>query len=232
MPGTLSVQGLLTFDPALFDTMPLPDGLDRETVIGTILYECAPFEVLVPQPKLFKRLLVLFAQRRLPVWQKLYDSTVQRYDILSDTETARQYSGSDTDTRTPDLTRTRTPDLTRTRTPDLTTEGNNSGSDSIEQQVSAFNSSDYANREKQTTTLGTKNVVRSSGNETETETGNETETETGTEKTVRERGTSEHLTGRNRPAAELLNAEREAALFDVVYFIATDVKANFCIMLY
>lgn len=216
MPGTLSVQGLLTFDPTLFDDMALPDGLDRETVTGTIVYECAPFEVLIPQPELFKRLLNLFAQRRLQVWQKLYNSTVQRYDMLSDTETTRQYSGSDTDTRTPDLT--------RTRTPDLTTEGRNSGSDSVEQQVSAFNSDDYANREKQTTTLGTQNVVHSSGTDTETE--------TGTEKTVRERGTAEHVTGRNRPAAELLKAEREAALFDVVHFIATDIKCNFCIMVY
>ena len=216
MPGTLSVQGLLSFDPTLFDTMPLPDGLDRETVVGTIVYECAPFEVLIPQPDLFKHLLNLFAQRRLPVWQKLYDSTVQRYDILADTETTRQYSGSDTDTRTPDLT--------RTRTPDLTTEGQNSGSDTVEQKVSAFNSADYANREKQTTTLGTNNKVHS--------TGTDTETETGTEKTVRERGTSEHTTGRSRPAAELLQADREAALFDVVHFIATDVKCNFCIMVY
>lgn len=216
MPGTLSVQGLLSFDPTLFDTMPLPDGLDRETVVGTIVYECAPFEVLIPQPELFKRLLNLFAQRRLPVWQKLYESTVQRYDMLADTETTRQYSGSDTDTRTPDLT--------RTRKPDLTTEGQNSGSDTVEQKVSAFNSADYANREKQTTTLGTNNRVHS--------TGTDTETETGTEKTVRERGTSEHTTGRSRPAAELLQADREAALFDVVHFIATDVKCNFCIMVY
>lgn len=216
MPGTLSVQGLLSFDPTLFDTMPLPDGLDRETVVGTIVYECAPFEVLIPQPELFKRLLNLFAQRRLSVWQKLYESTVQRYDMLADTETTRQYSGSDTDTRTPDLT--------RTRTPDLTTEGQNSGSDTVEQKVSAFNSADYANREKQTTTLGTNNKVHS--------TGTDTETETGTEKTVRERGTTEHTTGRSRPAAELLQAEREAALFDVVHFIATDIKCNFCIMVY
>lgn len=216
MPGTLSVQGLLSFDPTLFDTMPLPDGLDRETVVGTIVYECAPFEVLIPQPELFKRLIDLFAQRRLPVWQKLYTSTVQRYDMLTDTETTKQYSGSDTDTRTPDLT--------RTRSPDLTTEGQNSGSDTVEQKVSAFNSADYANREKQTTTLGTNNVVHS--------TGTDTETETGTEKTVRERGTSENMTGRNRPAAELLKAERDAALFDVVHFIATDVKCNFCIMVY
>ena len=216
MPGTLSVQGLLSFDPTLFDTMPLPDGLDRETVVGTSVYECAPFEVLIPQPELFKRLLNLFAQRRLPVWQKLYESTVQRYDMLADTETTRQYSGRDTDTRTPDLT--------RTRSPDLTTEGQNGGSDTVEQKVSAFNSADYANREKQTTTLGTNNRVHS--------TGTDTETETGTEKTVRERGTSEHTTGRSRPAAELLQADREAALFDVVHFIATDIKCNFCIMVY
>lgn len=216
MPGTLSLQGLLAYEPTLFDTMALPAGLDRETVIGTILYECAPFEVLIPQPELFKRLLELFSHRRLPVWEKLYNSTVQQYDILSDTDTSRQYSGSDTDTRTPDLT--------RRRSPDLTTEGRNGGSDTVEQKVSAFNSPDYTNREKQTTTLGTNNVVHS--------TGTDTETETGTEKTVRERGTSETVKGRNRPASELLKAEREAALFDVVHFIATDIKYNFCIMVY
>lgn len=216
MPGTLSIQGLLAYDPHLFDSMPLPAQLDRDTVVGTIVYECAPFEVVAPQPELFKSLLNLYATRRLSVWEKLYASTVQQYDILADAETTKQYSGSDTDTRSPNLT--------RTRRPDLTTEGDNSGSDSVEQQVAAFNSSDYANREKQTTTLGTRNVVHSSGTDTETE--------TGTEKTVRERGTAEHVTGRNRPAAELLKAEREAALFDVVHFIATDIKANFCIMLY
>ena len=67
MPGTLSVQGLLLFEPTLFDTMSLPGGLDREAVVDTIVYECAPFDVLIPQPELFKRLLDLFAQRRLPV---------------------------------------------------------------------------------------------------------------------------------------------------------------------
>lgn len=216
MPGTLSLQGLLAYEPTLFDTMALPDGLDRETAIGTILYECAPFEVLIPQPGLFKQLLGTFSARRLPIWKKLYNSTVQQYDILSDTDTARQYSGSDTDTRTPDLT--------RRRSPDLTTEGRNGGSDTVEQKVSAFNSQDYTNREKQTTTLGTNNIVHS--------TGTDTETETGTEKTVRERGTSENVRGRNRPAAELLKAEREAALFDVMHFIANDVKYNFCIMVY
>lgn len=216
MPGTLSIQGLLAYDPHIFDDMPLPAQLDRDTVVGTIVYECAPFEVAVPQPGLFKSLLNLYATRRLSVWEKLYASTVQQYDMLADAETTKQYSGSDTDTRTPDLT--------RTRRPDLTTEGDNSGSDSVEQQVSAFNSADYANREKQITTLGTRNVVHSSGTDTETE--------TGTEKTVRERGTAEHVTGRNRPAAELLAAEREAALFDVVHFIANDIKANFCILLY
>lgn len=207
-----------------------------------------PFEVLYASPELFKRHLEIFAKRRLPVWDKLYQSTVQRYSMLDDVETDTEYSGQDTDTRTPDITRTRTPDITRTRTPDitrtrnpdLTTEGHNTGSDTTEQQVAAFNSDDYANREKQTTTLGSGNLVHSTGNETETETGNETETETGNEtetetgneQTVRAKGTKVHSTGRNRPAAELLKAEREAALFDVVDFIATDVKCNFCLLLY
>ena len=190
--------------------------MDRDTVCGTVVEYCMPFEVLYASPELFKRHLEIFARRRLPVWDKLYQSTVQRYSMLDDVETDTEYSGQDTDTRTPDIT--------RTRTPNLTTEGHNSGSDSTEQQVAAFNSNDYANREKQTTTLGTANTVHSTGTETEVETGNE--------QTVRAKGTKVHSTGRNRPAAELLKAEREAALFDVVDFIATDIKCNFCLLLY
>lgn len=214
--ATMTLAGLLAYDNTLFDTMQFPDGLDREMVINTILMETASFEALVPEPTLCKAWLGLFSQRRIAVWRKLYATTMLEYNVLDETDLVTTREGSNSDTRTPDLT--------HTRTPNLTTTGQNSGSDTVEQRVAAFNSNDYAPRERQETSLGTSNTVKS--------TGTETTTETGTDATERTHRSTDTTTGRRTPAADLLTKEREAALFDVVRFIAQDVKANFCIMVY
>ena len=232
MSATLTIQGLMASDPTLLDDIKLPDGLDRDTVNATIVMECAPFEVLVPQPELFKSWLKLFSMRRYPVWDKLYQSTAQRYDIMSDMESTGTAKGTDATNRTPNLTRTRSPNLTRKRTPDLTTSGQNGGTDTVEEGVSAFNNEDYANRQKQITTLGTTNTVHSTGTDTETESGTESTKDSGTENIDRTTGNTVTKTGRNRPVAELLVKEREAAVFDVVHYIAMDIKCNFCILMY
>lgn len=199
MPATLSMQGLLLADPQLLDDMTFPAGLDPDTVKSAIVQACAPFEVLIPQPALCREWLKYFSLRRAPVWDKLYQTTVQEYDILSDSEY------TDTDTGKDNVT----------RTPDITTEGQNGGSDTIEEQVSAFNSSDYANRQKQTTTLGTTNKAHTSG----------------TEKTDTTKNLTHTSSGRHTSAADLMRKERDA-VFDVVEYIANDVKENFCIMVY
>lgn len=216
MAATMTLAGLMAYDNTLFDSMQFPDGLDREMVINTILMETAPFEALVPEPTLCKAWLGHFSQRRIGVWRKLYETTMLEYNVLDETDMVIAHEGIDNDTRTPDLT--------HTRTPNLTTAGQNSGSDTVEQRVAAFNSDDYAPRERQETSLGTSNTVHSTGTETTQETGTET-----TERTHKSTVTT---TGRRTPAADLLAKEREAALFDVAHYIAQDVKANFCIMVY
>lgn len=232
MPATLSIQGLLTADPTIFDDMALPDGIDRDAVEGAIFMECSPFEVLIPQPALFKRLLSLFSARRLPVWSRLYESTIQRYDMLSDEEYSDTTSAESHSTRTPNLTKTSDQDGNSTRTPDLTTTGQNGGTDTVEQQVSAYNSEDYANREKQITTLGSTNTIRSSGTDSTDTHNTSTTKESGTDTTEAANSATRTVSGRHTSAAALLAQEREAALFDVYHFIAQDIKCNFFVMVY
>lgn len=216
MPATLSIQGLMAYDSTLLDDMTFPTGLDPDTVKAAIVMACAPFEVLIPQPELCKQWLKYFSLRRASVWDKLYQTTVQQYDILSDSDYTETVQGTDNSTRTPDLQ--------TVRSPDMTTEGQNGGSDTVEEQVSAFNSNDYANRQKQTTTLGSTNRSHTSGTDTTRETGTDT--------TNRQTSENRSQTGRHSSAADLLAKEREAAVFDVVQYIADDVKENFCIMVY
>ena len=216
MPATLTIQGLMMADPNLLDDMMFPSGLDPDTLKAAIVQACAPFEVLIPQPVLCKQWLKCFSFRRAPVWEKLYQTTVQQYDILTDSDYTEAVQGSDNSKRTPDLQ--------TARASDITTEGQNGGSDTVEEQVSAFNSNDYANRQKQTTTLGTTNRAHTGGTDTTTETGTDT--------TTKERTEDRMQKGRHTSAADLIAKERETAVFDVVQYIAEDVKENFCIMVY
>lgn len=216
MQATVSMQALLAYDKTLLDNMWFPDGMDADAVKATIVQVCAPFEILIPQPELCKQMLTLFSIRRKSTWATMWASTQQDYDLLDEMGMEIATDGNDTDTRTPDLV--------HTRTPDLTTSGQNGGSDSTEQQVSAFNSGGYEPRERQTTTLGSTNTVHSTGHE-------ETR-ETGTESTARTIRRSVKTTGRRRPAGELLEAARKAAEFDAYTYIAEDVKNNFCVRVY
>lgn len=216
MQATVSMQALLAYDPTLLDGMTFPDGMDPDAVKATIVQVCAPFEVMIPQPELCKQMLSLFSVRRKYTWKTMWETTQQDYDLLDEMGMEITTDGNDTDTRTPDLV--------HTRTPDLTTSGQNGGSDSTEQQVSAFNSSGYEPRERQTTTLGSTNTVHSTGSE-------ETR-ETGTDSTARTIQRSVKTSGRRRPAGELLETARKAAEFDAYTYIAEDVKNNFCIRVY
>lgn len=216
MQATVSMQALLAYDQTLLDNMRFPDGMDADAVKATIVQICAPFEILIPQPELCKKMLELFSIRRKSTWTTMWESTQQDYDLLDEMGMEIATDGNDTDTRSPDLV--------HTRTPDLTTSGQNGGSDSTEQQVSAFNSSGYEPRERQTTTLGSTNIVHSTGHE-------ETR-ESGTDRTDRTIQRSVKTTGRRRPAGELLEAARKAAEFDAYTYIAEDVKNNFCVRVY
>ena len=216
MQAAVSMQALLAYEPTLLDGMSFPNGMDSDAVKATIVQVCAPFEILIPQPELCKQMLTLFSIRRKSTWSTMWESTQQDYDLLDEMGMEIATDGNDTDTRTPDLV--------HTRTPDLTTSGKNGGSDSTEQQVSAFNSSGYEPRERQTTTLGSTNTVHSTGHE-------ETR-ESGTDSTSRTIQRSVKTTGRRRPAGELLEAARKAAEFDAYTYIAEDVKNNFCVRVY
>lgn len=200
MPATLSLCALYDYDNTIFDGLVLPDGMDRDVALAAVLWEASPFEALYPDPTICRMRIAAYSKARLPVWTKLYKSTTAEYDPMGEFE------------RTTEEVRTGQ-DI---RSPDLTSEGQNGGSDSITQEVSAFNSSDFQPREKQTTELGTTNKMHTSGTET----------------TDREDVLQRTEKGRNIPAQELLMKERQFSMFDIYHFIARDIAAELCIMVY
>lgn len=200
MPANLSLPELYDYDNTIFDGLVLPDGMDRDVAMAAVLWEASPFEALYTDPEICRMRIAAYSKTRLPVWTKLYKSTTADYDPLGEFErtTEEERTGQDI------------------RSPNLTSEGQNGGSDSTTQEVSAFNSSNFQPREKQTTELGTTNKMHTSGTET----------------TDRENILQRTEKGRNIPAQELLMKERQISMFDIYNFIARDMAAELCIMVY
>lgn len=221
MDWTLSFLGLYNYDDSLFDALTVPTGVNKETVVNNLMLSTNALSVVYPDPDTLKTALTMFSEMMLPSWQRAFDALKTQYEALYNVDI------SELETRTPNLTRTRTPDLETVRTPNLTSSGQNGGSDSTTTQVAAFNGNQLADREKQTTTLGTTNTVTTSGSEKTTETGNDVTTESGTDTTER---TRTGYQGRDPQAA--IQAEIDLALNNIVKMIVQDIKCNFCVMVY
>lgn len=92
--ATMSILGLYFQDPDLFSGMVYPDELDRDTLIDSILSECAELEIIYPDPEYMKNLITLWSKKELYNWRKLYETTQFVYNpiwnvdgITTETET-------------------------------------------------------------------------------------------------------------------------------------------------
>lgn len=79
---TLSVMGLYHYDESLFNTMALPEAVDRSSLIAMILMDCSELEVFLPDPEVMKEALAFWSKTRLPVWKKMYETTQYVYNPI------------------------------------------------------------------------------------------------------------------------------------------------------
>lgn len=82
MRATLSILGLYNYDASVLDGLTVPAELDRDTLIDYICMECAELELLYPDPQLMRQLVTSWASARKHSWERLYESTVQRYNMI------------------------------------------------------------------------------------------------------------------------------------------------------
>lgn len=183
---TLSILGMYNHDETLFDNMVVPTGVNKETLIDNILVECAELELLYPNLNFMKTYLGKWSLSRIDSWNKINNyynvviNPINEFDYTK-TRTANlttAKTGTETDVKTgnKELTKTgsETDNLTKTgsetdiltkngtesnnRTGSITDTGSNNRTANLTNtnQVSAYNSSDWENREKNTET-GTDN---------------------------------------------------------------------------
>lgn len=204
---TMSILGLYNYDNTLFSTMQVPEGVDRDNIlVPNLLAELAEMEVLYTDPDIMKTLINVWSRKQLPVWNKLqatvnleYNPIYNKDGFYEETEsTERENSNRTTDSLTAAVT-------------DAGTNLN---------QVSAFNSSTFENREKDT--------LNNTRNQTQTNTG----TSSGTESGEVTRSRHEYGNIGVTTTQQMINEEREVVKFNMVNYIIEDFKQRFCILVY
>lgn len=210
----LSIMGLYNYDPAVMDGFNVPEGMDRQATINEILLQCAELELIYQDWDLMKLAITSWSVMNLPVWQKLYDTTVLDYNpiwnvdgTVTEKET-RNLAGTDGGTKT-----TKGKDSSS-----VTTDG------TLEHDVMGYNVGSYQHESKDT--QHSKTDGSGSNEETETDVRNRTDT-----------GTIEHETHRTgnigvTTTQQMIREEREVDRFNVYDEIVADFKRRFCIMVY
>lgn len=229
MNATLSFNGLLSGYPELFDDFKVPDSVSKETVCNQLLFDTLELEVLYADGPTMRRALGVYSETMLQSWSRYAEALGLEYDTLASDDRTRTTDHAGT--RGGTISRTNGVKGTTTRSPNLTTTGQNNGSDTTSRDVSGFDSGTLQTAERSTTALGTGNTITSSGTDTtttdQTSTDNNTsESHDGYNDTVSEKGRA------GRDPQDLITKELTLAMENAVHKIVTDIRANFCLLVY
>ena len=242
MTATMSVLGLYQWDNTLFSLLSVPEGLDKETLVDFILAECSDLEILYPNPEVLKGLIGVWSVTQQYTWGKLYATMQLQYNPIDNydrTETrtlASQAAGNSTDGGTDTVTSadTGTDTVTSADTGSDTTTGNSTDVN----QVKAFDSGSFADKEKDTvnssgsTTYGKTNTNTTNYGKTNTNTASYGHTNNNTfskndNEQIRAHGNIGTVT-----TQAMIEAERNTALFNIYQIILDEFKQRFCVLVY
>ena len=229
MHSTLSFNGLLAGYPELFNDLKVPDSVSKETVCNQLLFDTLELEALYADGPTMRRALGVYSETMLPSWTRYAKALGLEYDALASDDRTRTADHAGTSGGT--INRTNGMKGTTTRAPNLTTTGQNTGSDSTTRDVTGFDSGSLQTAERSTTALGTGNTITSSGTDTtttdQTTTDNNTsELHDGYNDTVTEKGRA------GRDPQDLIAKELTLAMENAIHKIVTDIRANFCLLVY
>lgn len=152
----LTLWGIYQYDKTLFDNIVLPEGIDKDNLISDIMRNSGDLYPYHQVPEYLKSNINFWFARRLFDFERMYEalrveySPIENYDRKENTTRNYENSGMDKESTTLGSTTTST----------------NIGSNDNENKVSAYNESDYTNREKDTQSYNSTLTNTGSGTDT------------------------------------------------------------------
>lgn len=203
----IGLEQFLSPDRSLFDQLELPEGIDLDTLKGTIFLRCNEFEVLYSDPEFMISAISVWGKKNywtFDRWVKLLD---KEYDPLYN----KDYHEIWTDTHTGNYQRAATNQ----------NQGNSTDTGSNTHSEKAYNSSDYVGTTQDSVTNGNQFINSGSNSDS----GNDSHTD----------NHSYHGYGNIgiTSAQELfLREANDVAVFNMYEHIADLFCKEFCIMVY
>lgn len=78
----VSILGMYEYDSTVFDGMTVPTGMTKQTVIDSILLECAELELVYPDLDIMKAAITNWSSVEATIWDKLYNTESLVYNPL------------------------------------------------------------------------------------------------------------------------------------------------------
>lgn len=93
----LTVMGLYDYDNTIFNSLYLPTGVDRQTVIDTIVLETSELECLYPSPAFMKQAVTMWGNTMKPTFDRIWTAINLEYNPIENYD--RQETESSTANR-------------------------------------------------------------------------------------------------------------------------------------
>ena len=100
--------------PEIWDDFQVPDHVDRQTVIDSIIIGCAEMELRYSDPDILKYIIGAWTRKELPVWKDLQETLEYKYNPIWNVEGSETMKITRADNEKRNLRNVRTPELTNT----------------------------------------------------------------------------------------------------------------------
>ena len=234
----IGIENYLNPDHSVFETMQLPEGIDKDTLIGAIILRCQEFELLYSDPDFLTAAVNIWSRKNYRTFEKWVKALDIKYDPLFNYDRTEEY----TDTHSGDFNRNGTSNDSgnngNTRTDNLTMTNNLSDTNDVTTTHSekAYNDQNYVGT--------TQDVVDQDESHTGTVTNTGTVTDIGnfssngsTNENGKDNYTNIHkarLFGNIgvTTSQQMLQSELDIARWNMYEHIADLFAQEFCIMVY
>ena len=230
MSATVSLLGLKRLNDGILGELVVPAGVVVELVKDNLLAETAELEVIYPDAIFMQAMIGRWSAKELPIWDRLYKTTLLEYNPIENYDRMEEWTeAEDTKKNTEaDATGTSKTDTDGTST----RESNTDGVINDQKYVSAYNEIDFTPTERDNNTQNEKNnseqkdvgtvSVKTSAENTTDETGN---------RNLLRKGRAHGNIGVTT-SQQMIEAERDVALYNIIDVIINSFKNRFCLQVY
>lgn len=206
----LSIWGLYVYDKTLFDTLKLPESVDKATLVNNLLIELGDLETVYPNIEFMKVAIEAWSNKEFPVWDELCKTLYYEYDPICNYD------------RTEEFTFTRSGNSRGSGSGESSNSGSVNGNGNIVSKIRAFNSPDLENKES----ADSEETRSIEGDESSSFENNREYSETNTHKANTKGNIGVTTT------QQMIEEQRKVVRFNIYDHIIDSFKSRFCVLVW